>query len=201
MSDLAVQDHGPEWHVDPRVHLHGVPWSVYEGLDKARGDSSAIRITYFKGELELMTLSINHEEIKKTLARLIEAFADAHELDLYGFGSWTQKDKLKKLGVEPDECYVLDVRRPRVPSIVLEVALTSGGIDKLEIYREFRVPEVWIWNDDRLEVHALKRGRYVQVERSAVLPGLDLTLLAKHARNPNQPAAVRAFRAALRKKR
>ena len=44
-------------------------------------------------------------------------------------------------GVEPDECYCLGTLA-EIPDIAIEIALTSGGIDKLEVYRGLQVPEV-----------------------------------------------------------
>ena len=41
-----------------------------------RGESSATRVTYLEGELELMSPSFDHETLKKTLGRLIEAYAE-----------------------------------------------------------------------------------------------------------------------------
>jgi len=34
------------------------------------------RVTYLQGKLELMSRSINHELLKKMLARLLEAYAE-----------------------------------------------------------------------------------------------------------------------------
>src|SRR5580698_9644540 len=106
MSAAAVQALADvQEDADQRVFLHGVSWQRFLDVLAARGDSSAVRVTYIGGVLELMSPSINHEMIKKTLARLVEAYADELGLDLYGIGSWTLKSKLKKLGIEPDECY------------------------------------------------------------------------------------------------
>src|SRR5271170_1676988 len=85
--------------VDQRIVLHGVSWQHFLDVLAARGDGSAVRITYLAGELELMSPSFSHESIKTTIARLVEAYADELGLDLYGAGSWTLKSKLKKLGI------------------------------------------------------------------------------------------------------
>lgn len=83
--------------------------------------------------------------------------------------------------------------------LAIEVVWTSGGLNKLEIYRSLGVGEVWIWERDRgIEVHLLRGGRYEKAPRSALLPELDLTLVERFATAPNQAQAVRAFRAALR---
>src|SRR5439155_5576949 len=76
---------------DHRVTLHDVTWEQYEALLEMRGDRAGVRMAYLQGELELMSPSRSHEGIKKTLARLLEAYAEERGLDLNGFGSWTLK--------------------------------------------------------------------------------------------------------------
>lgn len=189
--------------VDQRVFLHDVSWDVYKALDAARGESAVPRITYLDGVVELMSPGISHERIKKTLARLVEAFADARDLDLRGYGSWTLKKKRKKRGAEADECYILgpgpeDRKGKRVPDLAIEVVWTSGGIDKLAVYRGLGVREVWIWKKGRIAVFVLEDGEYREVERSALLPDLDIALIGRLALLEDQRQAVKTLRAALR---
>jgi Uma2 family endonuclease len=185
---------------DQRVFLRGVSWRRFLDVLAARGDESAVRVTYIGGVLELMSPSINHEMIKKTLARLVEAYADELGLDLYGIGSWTLKSKLKKLGIEPDECYSLG-KPGKVPDLAIEVVWTSGGLDKLDVYLGLGVREVWVWEEGKLAAYVLRGERYVRAARSRLLSGIDLALLARLASRPDQPVAVRELRAALRKGR
>jgi Uma2 family endonuclease len=183
---------------DQRVTLHDVPWEQYEALLAVRGESPNPRMTYLDGTLELMSPSIDHELLKKTLARLIEAWADERDLPLRGFGSWTVRKKAKKRGAEADECYsVGGPRRPERPDLAIEVVWTHGGIDKLEVWRGLGVREVWVWEDDRLDAYVLGKAGYERRDRSTVLPELDLALLARLALL-DQPDAVRALRAHLR---
>ena len=46
----------------------------------------------------------------------------------------------------------------KYPDIVLEIALTSCGLAKREIYRRFAIPEVWIWRHGQLEIDLLAHG-------------------------------------------
>ena len=57
---------------------------------------------------------------------------------------------LKQAGAEPDKSWCIGQEK-EFPDLVLEIALTSGGINKLEIYRRFKVPEVWFWRRNKLE--------------------------------------------------
>jgi Uma2 family endonuclease len=181
--------------------LHGVSWEQLEHVLDARGDRAGVRIAYLHGELELMSPSNDHETIKKTLARLLEAYADEKGLELNGIGSWTIKTREERLAAEPDECYVLGSPRGRdKPDLAIEVVWTSGGIDKLEVYRGLGVGEVWIWEDEQIRVFRLVGDRYELRSASELLPGLDLTLVGHLAAYESQPAAVRELRADLRRR-
>ena len=73
---------------------------------------------------------------------------------------------------------IAELLRPEFPDLVLEIALTSGGVNKLEVYRRFGVPEVWFWRSHKLEVFTLSReGQYRRTPKSHLLPGLDLALV------------------------
>lgn len=140
-----------------------------------------------------------HDGIKTTLARLIEAWAETRDVPIFGVGSWTLKDEAKNLGLEPDECYVGgrmtdDVLRP---DLAVEVVWTHGGIDKLAIYAELGVPEVWFWRDEAIEVHLLDGGSYHRAEGSRLLSGIDLALLAELSVTDDQHAALKRWRASL----
>ncbi len=132
------------------------------------------RISYLEGELELMSPSKEHERIKSYIGRLVEAYALERGIDLSPYGSWTLKSQPKKSGLEPDECYLVGDQSKDTPDLVIEVVWTSGGIDKLEIYRRLGVGEVWIWKDSQIEVHVLRDQRYRQADKSTLFPDLDL---------------------------
>jgi Uma2 family endonuclease len=194
-----VPDAFPE-DLDQRVTLRGVSWARFLDVLVARGESSAVRITYLAGELELMSPSFSHEATKTMIGRLVETYADDLGLDLYGAGSWTLKSKVKKLGIEPDECYSLG-KPSRVPDLAIEVIWTSGGLEKLEVYRGLGVREVWVWKQGKIGAYLLRGERYVRAARSRLLPGLDLALVARLASRPDQPVAIRELRASLRERR
>jgi Uma2 family endonuclease len=201
MESFSPPTEEETFNVDHRVCLHGVSWDQYQQLLEMRGDHSAPRFTYVEGDLEIMSPSGAHEHIKGKWSRLIEAWADETGVELESYGSWTLKRRKEERGVEPDECYVLGRANAKVPDLALEVNWTPGGFEKLEIYRRLGVREVQTWERGRISVHVLRRGHYVRVRRSEVLPGLDLRLVAQHLEVSTQTEAVRLFRAALRSKR
>jgi Uma2 family endonuclease len=185
---------------DQRLVTYNVPWSHYEAHLALRGDAPVPRMAYLRGAMELMSPSKDHERIKSYLGRLLEAYALERGLDLSPYGSWTLKDAPKEAGAEPDECYLVgpDQDRDR-PDLAIEVAWTSGGLDKLEIYRRLTVAEVWFWRDDRIAVHVLHEGRYQQIDRSRLFPDLDLRLLCALLDRPTALQAVRALLEHLRR--
>lgn len=194
---IRAGEHVPT--ADQRVVTYGVPWAHYEAQLALKGDAPVPRMAYLDGALELMRPSKDHERLKSMIGRLIETCALERGVDLSPYGSWTLKRAVRQSGVEPDECYIVGSDQTKeVPDLAIEVVWTSGGLDKLEIYRRLAVAEVWIWRDDALEVYVLRDDRYERQERSAVLPGLDVALLATFLDRPTVLRAVRAFRDALR---
>jgi Uma2 family endonuclease len=189
----------PAPDVDQRVYLRGVSWQAYEALLAWRGDRSGVRMTYLEGTLELMSPAREHETQKKTLARLLEAWAEETDTPLEGAGSWTVKDEEAERGAEPDECYVLGSFEGRTaPDIAIEVVWTSGGLDKLEVWRKLGAREVWFWMHGVLSFHVLRGRRYARSERSQILPKLDPALIIRCMGAPSQTEAVKELRRSLR---
>jgi Uma2 family endonuclease len=189
---------------DQVVVLHGVSWDHYETLLRARGESNRPLIAYLDGELELVTTSSYHEVVKVKLRRLLEAYAEERHVSLNGFGEATRKRRKKQSGVEPDEWYKIGTRGGWAPDLAIEVVYTSGGVDKLEIYRRFAVGEVWFWIDDRVHVFRLVEGRYQRRTKSVAVPGIDLDELAGLVLSSDdyaQTEMVRTYRRSLQKRR
>lgn len=116
-----------------------------------------------------------------------------------GYGSTTFKREATERGAEPDECYLVGKKLSDYPEIVLEVIHTSPLLDKLEVYRSFGVAEVWVFRDGAFTLHALDvaTGIYEVRPRSALVPGLDLTMVARYVLREDTPQALREFEAAI----
>ena len=80
------------------------------------------------------------------------------------------------------------------PDLAVEVVVTSGGINKLEAYKPLQIPEVWFWENGALRMYSLGADGYAEVDRSFVLPDLDVVLLARCINIENHLQAMREFK-------
>lgn len=199
LAELRERDEAPVG--DQFIQLHDVSWKDYERLLEMRGDHSAPRISYLEGTVEIVSPSEDHEGIKSCIGRLVEVYCLVSGVEFRTRGSWTLKKRSMKRGVEPDECYIFGTERADRPHLAIEVIWTSGGLDKLEIYRRLGVREVWTWRRGRIHVHVLRGDRFTSRRRSAILPGIDLEQLASFLDRPTTSQAIRDYRAALEGKR
>lgn len=76
--------------------------------------------------------------------------------------------------------------------------MTSGGIDKLDVYRKLGVGEVWYWRSGSIQAYVRRGVSYEAVTSSEALPGIDLEQLASFLDRPTASAAIREYREALR---
>ncbi|MGB3637472.1 MAG: Uma2 family endonuclease [Rivularia sp. (in: cyanobacteria)] len=174
------------------VLLYDVSWEQLEQLDINLAGTGA-RLTYLDGILEIMSpLSDEHEDSKKTLAMLVEVYMRIKNIRFYSRGSATLGKRENKTRREPDESYNLGTKK-QIPDLILEITVTSGGINKLEIYKRLGIPEVWFWEDGLLSVYCLQADEYQKVDKSTLLPELDLQLLAKYSRMADQYDAVNEY--------
>ena len=188
---------------EERVILCGVSWNRYLAFDKALGDNRpGPRFYYLDEELEIMTTSNEHERIKKWVGGFMDIYFDETETEVMPRGQATMRLEMKQAGAEPDESWCIGEEK-KFPDIVLEIALSSGGIRKLELYRRFKVPEVWFWRRNKLEIHALLKdgSGYEPARKSRVLPRLDSALLVRCTGIESWLEARRVFRAGLGKKK
>ncbi|RUT01332.1 hypothetical protein DSM106972_068830 [Dulcicalothrix desertica PCC 7102] len=170
---------------EERFISSGVSWNNYEALLTKLQENSHYRVTYLDGILEIVSPSIRHENIKKRLAILLERYLYKKRIKFKPMGSSTIRKQLKQAGAEPDECYRIGNVKP-IPDLAIEVNITSGSVDKLEIYRRLGVLEVWFWENNRLKLYRkredipsefLETKGYEQVEASELLPDLNIPLL------------------------
>ena len=75
---------------------------------------------------------------------MLEIYFQEKRIRYFPLGSTTFRKQAKIGGVEPDESYCLGIEK-EVPDFAIEVVVTSGGIDKLEVYKRLGVTEVWFF--------------------------------------------------------
>jgi Uma2 family endonuclease len=152
---------------EARVVLRGVSWSTYEAL-LADVDAPGSRITYDRGDLEIMSPFDEHERFKRLIGRLIETLTEESEIPIRSSGSTTFRSEPKRRGLEPDESYYV-ANEPRVrgrdeidlavdppPDLVVEVKITQSAIDRMPLCAALGVPEVWRYDGRSLQVVQLQ---------------------------------------------
>jgi Uma2 family endonuclease len=157
-----------------------------------------------------MSPSEEHERFKKLIGRMIEVMTEELRIPIRSAGSTTWKDELKKHGLEPDECYYV-ANEPKVrgrdgidlsddppPDLALEVELSGPWIEKMPIYADLGVPEVWCYDGESLRIMLLHaNGRYAQAPRSAAFPFLPLVEIERFLARRNETdetSWIRGFR-------
>ena len=186
---------------EERHTISPVSWSQYGTLLSEIGDQSSYHISYLNGVLEIVAPSRRHESGKTRIGTLLEIYFLETNIEYFPTGSTTFRKPDQEVGVEPDESYCIGTDK-EFPDLVIEVVVTSGGINRLAIYQQLGIQEVWFWSEDRLAIYHLRQNLdqftanfgYEAINRSQVLPELNIELLTKSIQNPSPLAAAKAFR-------
>jgi Uma2 family endonuclease len=186
----------PIENLDRAIILAGVSWSQLEALDTALSNMAGVKLFYLDGLLEIMTTSPDHEDIKRTIGLLLEAYMREKDIRFYGRGAPTLGSETQNARKEPDESYNIGTKK-KIPDLVIEVIFTSGGLNKLQFYKRMEVPEVWFWEDGVLSLYCL-REEYQKLNRSQLLPDLDMATLTRYITYFDQYDAVTEFIKAIR---
>src|SRR5437879_5948906 len=87
------------------VVMHDISWSLYEQLLVEQDERRSPRLTYDRGELEIMVLSYAHEELSGLIDNLLVVVAMEWDIEYRHAGSTTFKREDLEKGFEPDCCY------------------------------------------------------------------------------------------------
>jgi Uma2 family endonuclease len=182
---------------DQRIVLHGCSWADFQTLLRVRGERR-YRMAYLDGVVEIIGASRGHEGKKCMIGALLEAYCVDRDIPITPYGSWHLDSEPEEAAAEPDECYVFaaDPKTKSSPDLAIEVVWTSGGINKLEIYRRLEIDEVWFWKREVLTVYGLTPTGYQPRERSVHVPDLDIALLCKLSELEPLNEALKQLRAA-----
>lgn len=155
--------------LDQIVVLRGVRWATYESLLADLVASSAPRLTFDPGDLEIRSLSAGHERLNRLLASFVEEASLALGIDVESFGSTTFKRDDLERGFEPDSCFYIanadrvlgrrkiDLRKDPPPDLVIEIDITSASVRKFPIYAQVGVPEIWRYEGETLAMFKARR--------------------------------------------
>ncbi|NEO58002.1 MAG: Uma2 family endonuclease [Okeania sp. SIO3B5] len=189
---------------EERHTISPVTWAQYETLLSNMGDRSSYRISYLDGILEIVAPSRRHESGKTRIGTLLEIYFLETNTEYFPTGSTTFRKSEQEVGGEPDESYCIGTDK-EFPDLAIEVVVTSGGINRLALYQQLGIQEVWFWLEDRLAIYYLRQDSdlfaatfgYEKINRSKVLPELNIELLTECIQNPSPLAAAKAFRAGI----
>ena len=192
---IPVVEHFTE---EKLVTLKDVSWEQFKGIEAQLEDNRNVRLSYLSGILEIMApIGEKHEKVKRTLGYLLEAYMKQLGIRFYGRGGFTIEEPGYASGT-PDESYSIGTEK-EVPDIVIEVIVTSGTINRTELYKPKKVPEVWFWKSNEIKIFQLTEdGEYQEVNRSGFFPDLDPALLLHYIAMPDQYDAVVEFEQAIR---
>ncbi len=181
------------------VTVADVSWEEFKAIEAQLKDNRNVRLSYLSGILEIMSpIGDKHEYVKRTLSYLLEAYMRELGIRFYGRGGFTLEEPGYASGT-PDESYCIGSNKA-TPDIVIEVIVTSGTINRKELYKPKKVPEVWFWKSDQIKIFRLNTGgEYEQVNHSSFFPNLDPALLLQYIGHPDQYDAVVEFVQAIRK--
>jgi Uma2 family endonuclease len=170
-------------HAPQRLMLYDVDWQTYTRLLRIFAERPAVRLTYDRGVLEIMSPLLEHDGTARFLLRLIVALAEELGLPIRAGGSTTCRRRRLKRGLEPDECFWianepqirskrrLDLRVDPPPDLAIEVEATRSSLNRLSIYAKLKVPEVWRFDGQDLTFHVLQaNGQYDEADHSLAFP-------------------------------
>ncbi|NJN31523.1 MAG: Uma2 family endonuclease [Synechococcales cyanobacterium RM1_1_8] len=193
---------------NPGVVLQGISWETYLKMLSEMGEHRACRLAYRQGRLEITMPSDLHEGNKKLLERMLEALTEELEQPLKSFGSTTLNREDLRQGAEPDSCYYIqnanqivgrriDLERDPPPDLVLEVDISSPSTQRMEIYAQLGVAELWRYIQGEVQILQLENGRFVACDSSPTFPIVSAAVLNEFlqvAEMQDETAWIRSWR-------
>ncbi|MFB2923260.1 Uma2 family endonuclease [Aerosakkonema funiforme] len=128
-------------------------------------------------------------------------------------GFWRSSRLLAvKAGVEPDQCFYIqnhqlmrgkrrvDLTVDPPPDLAIEIDVTSKT--QLEAYEILQVPELWRYENNKLQINILQESKYVGSQSSPTFPGLPIieliTEFVAQSVTLGRSPTLRAFRDRIR---
>lgn len=169
-----------------RVILRDVRWEQFEAILTELGERRTTRLAYSKGTLEIVAPLPGHEQTKIVIADLLKVLLDELDMDWEPLGSTTFKREEMQAGIEPDDCFYIQnhalmIGRTRIdlsvdppPDLAIEIDLTSKT--QLSAYEALQVPEIWRYQNRKLQISVLSQGKYVETQTSPTFPNFPAVI-------------------------
>jgi Uma2 family endonuclease len=183
-----------------------VSWDRFETILDSIGEKH-YRMAYDDGDLEFMTTSFEHDHFGRWMGTLIFFVALELHVPICSGGSTTLKKRLRKKGLEPDECFWIQheshmrgrkqwkAKADPPPDLAVEVDITRSWLDRIGIYAALGVPEVWCFDGKKLRVLTLGAGgKYREKSKSVAFPSLPLEGFERFVRKLGTAEETRLIR-------
>lgn len=195
---------------DPPAYLlvHAISWDGYETILREL-EGRRLRITYDRGALEIMSVSLEHEFDGELLAGFVRLLTMELEIAILSGGSTTLKDEALEKGIEPDKCWWIqnerkmrgkrkfDIDTDPPPDLAIEVEVSRSALDRMGIYAAMRISEVWRSDGESLQINVLaSNGKYRERQQSRAFPFLPMKKVQnflKQAATVDETTLMRSF--------
>ncbi|MGH9755320.1 MAG: Uma2 family endonuclease [Blastocatellia bacterium] len=181
---VEVEITKPATGAEQRLLLQGVSWETYDQLLHAFDERHLVHLTYYHGALEIMTVSLEHEKCKGIIGDIIKLIAGEMEIDYVSSAQTTFRLEYKAGGFEGDDSFYfsyldqirqmdkIDLSKDPAPGLVIEVDISKPSINKLPLFADLGISEVWRFHKGGLKILRLSNGEFFEAEDSAFLPGV-----------------------------
>lgn len=165
------------------VRLPG-SWQDYQALTHQLGDRTIPRVKYRLGEILLMSPLPVHGHQAHIIDMVVIALLDHLEIDYTAFTPITM-ELPETSGIEPDYCFYIDnwaaiAGKDRInwgvdpsPDLAIEIDVTS--YTDVNDFLPYQVPEVWIFEKNRLIIYDLEGNSYAVKTHSKYFPKINLS--------------------------
>ncbi len=190
------------------ILFHDISWEDFETILDELGEHRGTRITYNQGVLEIMAPLPEHEVDKELLSDLVKILFEELEIDRECFGSTTFKNRDMGQGIEPDQCFYIkshllmrgkkriNLKLDPPPDLAIEIDLTSKT--QISTYEALAVPELWIYEKNKLKIYILQDKKYIESATSPTFPNFAIAQIIpeyiQRSKTEGTSPTLRAFR-------
>lgn len=184
MINVVVKPDAIELPAGAVVRVPGT-WQDYQALLEHLGDGACPRVKYRNGELLLMVPLPEHGKQIDIVADMVKVLLRHQGLKFDSYPETTMALP-EHSGITPDHFFYIDelpvVGQRRIdwstdppPDLAIESDVTS--FTNPQDYLPYRVSELWLVRQQRLEIYRLQGAQYIPVQQSRFFPGFDLSAI------------------------